>query len=496
MEVHTDAYSDSVTGTNNKLNVSTPLTIDGSGTANQGALYSHTGINIYSGPITANGASIGVDADPNPTNGINYFINDYSLTIPGAPAGITAGSLLTKVDNGQLILPNAETKITAGWDIHAGWVTIANDNSLGATAANTSQNNQPVVTIESGAGLHLKPAQGSNLTITNNFAIAGMGVTAPSVSFVSTNLVGGIDTMGAIANLSGTNTLVGNVALDGTAGIGVERVFPDGSAFPTLKGDPSQLYLAGNISDGGGLTGGLTKLGSKLLVIQGQGTYSGPVDIKEGALLNENNTGLGTGTAGSPLIHDYEFKTTGAYTDSFGGPSMVNTGGSIAAGTGYSWGGYPAQIGNNQGLSLTGALPTPTNYTIQMDFEFNQIPPLNPTHYARILDYKNRTTDNGLYVLGGPPTTLNWYPTGVSGTYKWTAGTPVDLVIMRDAATKTLDAYINGVLDFTTVDNTNDAVENAANKLIFFIDDLTVNKDEIVGNDHGRQDLQPPADGG
>jgi autotransporter-associated beta strand protein len=42
--------------------------------------------------------------------------------------------------------------------------------------------------------------------------------------------------------------------------------------------------------------GGITKLGSQMLILQGDGTYTGPVDIRQGVLLNQNNTGLGTGT--------------------------------------------------------------------------------------------------------------------------------------------------------------------------------------------------------
>src|SRR5262249_54737887 len=43
------------------------------------------------------------------------------------------------------------------------------------------------------------------------------------------------------------------------------------------------------------------KLGSKLLVVQADGVYTGDVHIKQGAWLNENNTGLG-GATGNVLV--------------------------------------------------------------------------------------------------------------------------------------------------------------------------------------------------
>src|SRR5262249_19012783 len=43
------------------------------------------------------------------------------------------------------------------------------------------------------------------------------------------------------------------------------------------------------------LAGGLIKLGSQLVVVQGDGNYSGGADIQEGVLLDQNPTGLGTG---------------------------------------------------------------------------------------------------------------------------------------------------------------------------------------------------------
>jgi autotransporter-associated beta strand protein len=47
--------------------------------------------------------------------------------------------------------------------------------------------------------------------------------------------------------------------------------------------------------------GGITKLGSKRLRIQGDGTYTGPVDIQEGVLRIQSDTALGASTAGTTV---------------------------------------------------------------------------------------------------------------------------------------------------------------------------------------------------
>jgi autotransporter-associated beta strand protein len=47
--------------------------------------------------------------------------------------------------------------------------------------------------------------------------------------------------------------------------------------------------------------GGITKLGSGRLSLQGDGTYTGPDDVQQGVLTLQNDTGLGTGTSGTTV---------------------------------------------------------------------------------------------------------------------------------------------------------------------------------------------------
>ncbi len=56
----------------------------------------------------------------------------------------------------------------------------------------------------------------------------------------------------------------------------------------------SQLTLLGTQSDGA-CSGGINKLGSQRLILEGPGTFTGPVDIQQGVILLQNNVGLGLG---------------------------------------------------------------------------------------------------------------------------------------------------------------------------------------------------------
>jgi len=413
LELSTDGKStDSVTGVANELNVSVPLFISGLGANLKGALFSDSGINTYSGPITLQGASaaIGVSADPNTTAGPAYFTSDYSLTVTGqivSKAVVTlvtndgAGNVtetitvtatkLLKVEDGQLILPNANLGFQGSVDIQGGWITVENSNSLGSFILGVGVTQQPVIAVEAGAALQLD-APGGSINVPQNLSLRGIG-------FIHS--YGLINQMGAVENIAGTNTLSGNVALNGPVGIGVENVFPGIASDLTMTGsmgaqagknaitlnatasggsmesdnvidtgatsgtvtvnyqmyyipdsldiyygdyptDPNAVDIAntgGKVSgtgtltvnyapigpysstditlvmdQGGGLSGtawtytativpkaspssagGIVKLGSQKLNIQGDGTYTGAVDIQAGVLRNQNDTGLGSG---------------------------------------------------------------------------------------------------------------------------------------------------------------------------------------------------------
>jgi hypothetical protein len=108
----------------------------------------------------------------------------------------------------------------------------------------------------------------------------------------------------------------------------------------------------------------------------------------------------------------------------------------------------------------------PTNiYTIAMLFSFD-----NVSGWRRILDVKNPPSDYGLYALNGQ---LNFFPTGASGPSNIVASNYVQVVMTRDASSNVV-AYLNGVQQFSFVDNANYATLAGSPQLLrFFKDDTT-----------------------
>ena len=169
-----NSVKDSATGTTNHLEIANTIDLVSPGYLTYGALWSHDGINTVTGTLTSGSREINVDAaTQNPLyetiSGTPYDYDIQGNTYYGA-SGISAalddsllinqitGSGFTKIGAGQLILPNANG-YAGNTTIQTGWVTIGNSLSLGQLTPKTNQNNQPTVTVNSGAALHLLPQQ-------------------------------------------------------------------------------------------------------------------------------------------------------------------------------------------------------------------------------------------------------------------------------------------------------------------------------------------------
>jgi len=175
--------------------------------------------------------------------------------------------------------------------------------------------------------------------------------------------------------------------------------------------------------------------------------------------------GLATLAAAPPAsaqTHVYTLNNT--YADANGGPSLVPNGGTLSA-SGYTF-------GQNQGLSLSGALASGSNYSIETLFTFSSLP--GARGYNKILDFKNLGNDNGLYDFNG---FLQFFQGGsfaTSSTALIPAGTPVDLLVTRNGGTGLFTASINGVQQFSFLDTQSQAVFDSPNNIIQFFRDDTV----------------------
>ena len=167
------------------------------------------------------------------------------------------------------------------------------------------------------------------------------------------------------------------------------------------------------------------------------------------------------------IIHDYELN--GSFADSLGGPALAPAGGTLNA-TNYSF-------GANQGLSLSSWLTgsaTSGNYSIETTFNFS-----NLSSFRKIIDFKDLTSDNGLYNLN---TALNFFPeaTGPSGAF--TANVNAHLVLTRDGGTNQVVGYVNGVQQISFTDSSSRATFTGTNNIIqFFKDDFNTGQTEASG---------------
>jgi autotransporter-associated beta strand protein len=293
-----DLSIDSITGTTGNgpqlgLTFADSLIINGTGIdntlitptgpilAHSGALHSISGINKWTGPIALGGsatdASIGVEPDPHQSFDDNYFTHDYSLTVTGV---ISGGNLTNfeKFDNGQLILPTPNT-YTGLTFINQGWVTVQNDQALGARIPGIGDTVQPPAFVANGAAIHLKP-----LTA----AIAGateVGATVTITTLTPHNFTVGETVQIANVGVAGYN---GNFTI---------------SSVPTPTSFTYAATQSGLAPSAGGTATETSLHLAKNLVLSGDGiTHNFGLISQKGALLNLG----GANTVGSQTIIDPE----------------------------------------------------------------------------------------------------------------------------------------------------------------------------------------------
>ena len=153
----------------------------------------------------------------------------------------------------------------------------------------------------------------------------------------------------------------------------------------------------------------------------------------------------------------HQYRLDGSFADDLGGPVLVPAGGTLGP-TSYSF-------GLNQGLSLSNALSGPGNYSIETIFNFSDV-----LSFRKILDFKDRTSDSGLYDLN---TAVQLIPIASAGPLgAFAPNVDIRLILTRDGSTGQVVGYINGVQQFSVIDNSSITDFSAANNIIhFFMDD-------------------------
>ncbi|HEX4794261.1 MAG TPA: SdrD B-like domain-containing protein [Humisphaera sp.] len=234
------------------------------------------------------------------------------------------------------------------------------------------------------------------------------------------------------------NDLNGNGLKDtGEGGIGSTKVFIDlnNNGTPDV-GEPNTLS---------------NSLGSYVFTGLAPGNYAVGAVTPAGFKLTSKPTG---GFVPLSATHDYSLK--GSFADAKGGPALKTGGGTLSA-TGYTF-------ANGQGPSLSSALTAISSYSIQVVFT-----PSTIGGYQKILDFKNRTSDIGLYSLGGQLVFYSGLGFGPVNTFK--AGQSADVVLTRDASSKLVVAYVNGVKQFSFTDTGGAATFTGPNAIINILHD-------------------------
>jgi hypothetical protein len=162
----------------------------------------------------------------------------------------------------------------------------------------------------------------------------------------------------------------------------------------------------------------------------------------------------------------FTYELNGSFAETNGGASLVPNGGTIGP-TGYTF-------GVNAGLSLSN-IGISDAYSIAIRFYFDDVNASINT-FQKILDFKNRQSDSGLYSESGSlqlfATTGSGDPHAGSGVHDFTNGTPADLLVTR-SANGFFSASVNGHFAFSVMDmNGATTFSGPSNIINFFMDDL------------------------
>lgn len=166
--------------------------------------------------------------------------------------------------------------------------------------------------------------------------------------------------------------------------------------------------------------------------------------------------------AAAAVTHIYELNGNG--NDSLGGPALAANGGTFSS-TEYAFG--------TAGKGLTGTnVVEKSEYSIEIRFKFLTTA---TSGYKKVIDFAGLTAETGVYQISSGN---QFWPIVGNGPTSVPLGTVQNFVLTRDATTKTVTGYTNGVKQWSFVDNGSAAVfSQAGNLLKLFIDD-TSNSDE------------------
>ena len=378
------------------------------------------------------------------------------VTLTNTTPGQNAQATFTATANQRVSLNTTNVALTGG---SHNWVYVAIQKPDGSTLTSSLYDTGSTGFIDlqtlAAAGTYAisvdpwDSATGSvTITLNDVPADASGTMTVGGAALTLTTTVAG---QNAIATFNGTADQQVFVAFTGnTMGtITATLLKPDGTTLTSLTSSAGSFSFP---------TQSLPVTGTYSVMINSGGPNVGSITVSVSEV-----------TSSATLQADYQFQNT--RSSSVGSPPALADLGtnSFTSATVDGTSTTVLTFSQNNGLSLSstsGVIPNNT-YSIVMLFSIQQT-----SGYRRLLDFKNGSSDNGLYSQNGH---LYFYPAGFGNPVSIVANTWVQLVVTRDT-TGTVTGYIDGVQQFQFADTSSLGVIDTNNVLRFFRDDNTASE--------------------
>lgn len=313
-------------GTGAPIILSAPITLNGSGASNGGALRNVSGTSVLTGNITLgsatrivsdagllqingatnNGGHLLTLSGAAPTAFVGAISGNGGLTVEGPGQvdlnGVNTYAGITTVNSGILLANNGAGIIDTGQVVvNGGAFGIGSNETIGSLAGNGG-----FVSTSAGAGTTTLTVGGNNLSTTYAGNTQNNGPTA----LFAINKIG-----------TGTLTLTGNIAHTGgtTVSAGTLEI-GNGGTTGTISGNitnnsalvfnRSNAFTVGGIISG---SGSLTKQGAGNMTLSGANTYAGITVVSAGTLTVTNAQALGTGANGTVVANGATLHLLGAF---------------------------------------------------------------------------------------------------------------------------------------------------------------------------------------
>ena len=129
--------------------------------------------------------------------------------------------------------------------------------------------------------------------------------------------------------------------------------------------------------------------------------------------------------------------------------------------------------GRGLALAPTNHVIRRSGYSIELLFRFDLL-----DGYRKVIDFKNGSTDDGLYLLDG---CLIFFPKEQDAVTRIDSDSYVQVVLTRDPADRVV-GYIDGVRQFAFNDRAGLARVGGSDRLRFFVDDVTTTQEWSSGS--------------